>query len=71
MERPLYLTFASSQSPAINYLTPAYGIGIEDLQILRSGAGGDEPNINMASLAESWVSNIASIQSMEQRTMHM
>ncbi|HMD68401.1 MAG TPA: hypothetical protein VKF42_05925 [Chitinivibrionales bacterium] len=43
-------------------MTPAYGIGIENLQILRSGAGGDEPNVNLATLAESWVSNIASVQ---------
>jgi Pectate lyase superfamily protein len=61
LERPLYVTFASSNAPAVNHMTPTYGIGIESLQIARSGAGGDEPNIDMETLAESWVTNVASI----------
>jgi hypothetical protein len=42
-------------------MTPTYGIGIEDLQILRTGAGGDESTIDMETVAESWVKNVASI----------
>ena len=38
LERPLYLTFASSQSPAINSMTPAYGIGIETRRYCAAGS---------------------------------
>jgi hypothetical protein len=41
LERALYLTFQASQSPAINYMAPAYGIGVESLQLYRTGKGID------------------------------
>jgi hypothetical protein len=61
LERPLYLTFQASQSPTINYMTPAYGIGVESLQLYRTGKGIGGYNISMGTVAESWVTNVASI----------
>ena len=61
LERPLYLTFRASQSPAINYMTPTYGIGVESLQLYRTGKGIGGYNISMGTVAECWVTNVASI----------
>jgi hypothetical protein len=61
LERPLYLTFQASQSPSINYMTPADGIGVESLQLYRTGKGIGGYNISMGTVAESWVTNVASI----------
>ncbi|HYZ75558.1 MAG TPA: glycosyl hydrolase family 28-related protein [Chthoniobacterales bacterium] len=61
LERPLYLTFLASQSPAINCMTPTYGIGVESLQLYRTGKGIGGYNISMGTVAESWVTNVASI----------
>ncbi len=61
LERPLYLTFRASQSPAINYMTPTDGIGVESLQLYRTGKGIGGYNISMGTVAESWVTNVASI----------
>jgi hypothetical protein len=61
LERPLYLTFPAANMPVVSQMTPTYGIGIENLQIMRTGAGGDESTIDMETVAESWVMNVASI----------
>ena len=62
LERPLYLTFAAANSPAINFMTPTYGIGIEDLQLYNNSKGVKGGyNIEMGTLAESWVENVASV----------
>src|SRR5258707_3335006 len=61
LERPPYLTFRASQSPAINYMTPTYGIGVESLQLYRTGKGTGGYNISMGTVAECWVTNVASI----------
>jgi Pectate lyase superfamily protein len=60
LERPIYLTFDAAQSPAINYMTPTYGIGVENLQLYRTGTGVGGYNIAMGYVAESWVQNVAS-----------
>ena len=64
LERPLSLTFPSANAPVISHLTPTYGIGIESLQIYRTGTGGtggDASSIDLEGVAESWVKNVASI----------
>jgi hypothetical protein len=58
LERPLYLTFLASQSPAINYMTPTYGIGVESLQLYRTGKGIGGYNISMGTVAESHTTDI-------------
>lgn len=61
LERPLYLTFSASQKPAINYMAPTYGLGIESLQLYRTGSGVGGYNICMGTVAESWVKDVASV----------
>ena len=60
LERPLYLTY--SNSPAIQDTTLVYGIGIENLQVLRVGGSGYQNfDIDMQNVAQSWIINCASI----------
>jgi Pectate lyase superfamily protein len=61
LERPLYLTFPASQRPVINHMTPTYGTGVESLQLYRTGNGVGGYNICMGTVAECWVTNVASI----------
>jgi Pectate lyase superfamily protein len=62
LERALYLTFPASNSPAVQDMTPTYGIGVENLQVYRvtTGTRGGY-NIEMGTVAECWIKNVASI----------
>jgi hypothetical protein len=62
LERPIYLTFPASNSPAVQDMTPTSGIGIENLQVYRieTGTSGGY-NIEMGTVAECWIKNVASI----------
>ena len=59
LERPVYLTLANS--PVINYMTPTVGIGIEDLQVYRTGTGTGGYNFDIGTVANCWLFNVASI----------
>jgi hypothetical protein len=61
LERPIFLTFPAANSPAAQDMTPTYGIGIENLQVYRTGTSTGGYNIDMETVAECWVENVASI----------
>jgi hypothetical protein len=62
LERPIYLTFPVSNSPAVQEMTLTYGIGIENLQVHRATTGTSGGyNIEMGTVAECWIKNVASI----------
>ena len=61
LERPLYLNLSASRKPVVNYMIPTYGIGVENLQLYRTGSGSGGYNIEMGTVAECWVRNVASV----------
>lgn len=61
LERSLYINYKNN--PAIQDTQLTYGIGIEDLQVLRAAVGqtGEYYNVDLENVAESWIKNVASI----------
>src|SRR5260221_5047605 len=61
LERPLYL--ATGGTPYVNYQAGPFttGVGVENLQINRTGVGVDEHTIRFANCVLSWCKNIKSV----------